>query len=145
MSFGLVLGAGGATAWVFHAGVVQTLQERGLDPAGAGMIVGTSAGAAVGATLRAGLDVENVLRAATRPPGPEERRAMMAELRAARKTLIPLSPRLTRHLFPGGRGLTLALAGLLPPGWFPTGWLSGFPGMDRLPLLLPGGGRSRDG
>ena len=33
MKYGLVLGAGGATAWVFHTGVVRTLQqEAGLDP-----------------------------------------------------------------------------------------------------------------
>ena len=30
-----------------------------------------------------------------------------------------------------GRGTTLALAGVLPPGLFPTGWLASFPGMDR--------------
>ncbi len=133
MKFGLVLGAGGATAWVFHSGVLRTLaDERGIDAAAADVIVGTSAGAAVGATMRAGLPVEDVLTAATRPPSPEQRQAMWGELKAARKTLRPLSAGLARHVLPGGRGATMAVAGLLPPGWFPTGWLASFPGMDRL-------------
>ena len=133
MRYGLVLGAGGATAWVFHSGVIQTLQqEAGLDPDGSELIIGTSAGAAVAATLRAGLDVAEVLAAASRPPSPEQRSAMLAELKAARKTLRPLSPGLVRHALPGGRGVTLALAGLSPPGWFPTGWLQSFPGINRL-------------
>lgn len=133
MKYGLVLGAGGATAWVFHTGVIRTLQqEGGLDPNIAEVILGTSAGAAVGATLRAGLDVGEVLEAATRPPSPEQRSAMLAELRAARKSLRPLSPSLARHVLPGGRGLTLALAGLTPPGLIPTDWMGSFPGMGLL-------------
>jgi NTE family protein len=132
MSVGLVLGAGGATAWVFHTGVLGTLQtEVGLDPAGVDIIVGTSAGASVAATIRAGLDVDEIFRAATRPPKREEQRAMLNELRTARKTLRPLSIGLARHFLPGGHGATLAVAGLLPPGWFPTGFLASFPGMDH--------------
>ncbi len=132
MSVGLVLGAGGATAWVFHTGVLQTLREEiGLDPAEANIIVGTSAGAAVAATVRSGLGIDEIFRAATRQPERHEQRAMLSELRKAPKTLRPLSIGLTRHVLPGGRGATLAVAGLLPPGWFPTGFLSSFPGMDR--------------
>ena len=133
MSYGLVLGAGGAAAWVFHTGVIRTLQQdAGFDPTSAELIIGTSAGAAVAATLRAGRDVAEVFEAATRPPSPEQRSAMLAQLRAAPKTLRPLSPGLARHALPGGRGITLALAGLIPPGWFPTDWLASFPGMNLL-------------
>lgn len=132
MTTALVLGAGGATAWVFHTGVLGTLhQEEGLDPSGVDLIVGTSAGAAVGAAVRAGVPLDRILVAATRPPEPDEQRAMLAELRAVRKTLRPLSPSLARDVLPGGRGATLALAGLLPPGWFPTAFLAGFPGMQQ--------------
>jgi NTE family protein len=132
MSAGLVLGAGGATAWVFHTGVLETLQDEiGLDPAAVDIIVGTSAGAAVAATLRSGLGVDEIFRAATRPPERHEQREMLSELRKARKTLRPLSIGLTRHVLPGGRGATLAVAGLLPPGLFPTSFLASFPGMDR--------------
>ncbi len=132
MRFGLVLGAGGATGWVFHTGVLRTLQhDRGLHPADADVIVGTSAGSVVAAAVRAGLTVDEIFEAVTAPPSPEQRAAMKAELKAARKTLRPLSPRLVRHLLPGGKGAALAMAGLLPPGWFSTGWLEFFPGMDR--------------
>ena len=131
MSNGLVLGAGGATAWVFHTGVLRTLQtEVGLDPASFAVIVGTSAGATVAAAVRAGLSPDEIFEATTRPPKREDQQAMLAELRAARKTLRPLSPGLARDVLPGGRGATMAVAGLLPPGWFPTRFLADFPGMD---------------
>ena len=67
-----------------------------------------------------------------------KQRAMLAQLRSTRKTLRPLSPRLARDMLPGGRGATLALAGLLPPGWFPTAFLAGFPGMRQFDGWLDG-------
>ena len=79
MSFGLVLGAGGATGWVFHTGVLRALrEERGIDPADAAVIVGTSAGSAIAASIRAGLDVDEIFRAVTRPPSTEDQRLMRA-------------------------------------------------------------------
>lgn len=133
MRIGLVLGAGGATAWAFHAGVLRTLiDEAGIDPASSEIIVGTSAGASMAAVLRAGLSVDGIVDAVMRPPTPDERAGMLAELRAAPKSLRPLSPGLARDALPGGRGQTYALAGLLPPGWFPTGWLASLPGIADL-------------
>jgi NTE family protein len=130
--FGLVLGAGGATAWVFHSGVLRTLEEGGLRPAAAEVIVGTSAGSAVAAAVRAGEAPDAIYRAAITPPTPEQRAAMREEMRAAKRTWRPLSPGLARHALPGGRGVGLAVAGLLPPGFFPTGWVERFPGIGRL-------------
>jgi NTE family protein len=53
---GLVLGAGGLTGQAFHAGVLAALVEAtGWDPRTASLMVGTSAGAGVGAYLRLGL------------------------------------------------------------------------------------------
>jgi pimeloyl-ACP methyl ester carboxylesterase/predicted acylesterase/phospholipase RssA len=53
---GLVLGAGGATGHAFHIGVLSALEEvTGWDPRTADVIVGTSAGAIIGALLRAGM------------------------------------------------------------------------------------------
>lgn len=131
MKTGLALGAGGATAWVFHTAVLQTLRsEEGFEPGDADLIVGTSAGASLAATIRAGIDIDDFYRMATRPPTDEQRRAMFAELKAARKSLIPLSAGMARHLLPGGDGAPLALAGMLPPGLFPTSWLAELPGMD---------------
>jgi NTE family protein len=52
----LVLGAGGVVGHAFHVGVLNALaEELGWDPRGADLIVGTSAGSVVGASLRAGL------------------------------------------------------------------------------------------
>lgn len=126
-----MLGAGGATAWVFHIAVLQTLQDTtGFDPHEVEMIVGTSAGASLAASLRAGVGLNDFYEMATKPPTEEQRQAMMAELKAAKKTLVPLSAGMARHLLPGGQGATMALAGMLPPGWFPTNWIAGLPGMD---------------
>ena len=53
---GLVLGAGGATGHAFHVGVLSALEEAtGWDPRTADVIVGTSAGAVIGALLRGGM------------------------------------------------------------------------------------------
>lgn len=140
MGFGLVLGAGGATGWVFHTGVLRTMEdEYGLDPADADVIVGTSAGSAVAAGLRAGLDAAEILAAITRPPTEDQRSAMLTAVKEAPKTVRPLSPRLARHALPGGKGLTLAVAGLLPPGWFPTSWLASLPGMAGFGETWPEG------
>jgi NTE family protein len=49
---GLVLGAGGLTGDAFHRGVLRALQERGYDARTADVVIGTSAGAMVGAFLR---------------------------------------------------------------------------------------------
>lgn len=146
---GLVLGAGGATAWIFHLAVLETLRgDAGLDPHGADLIVGTSAGASLAASIKAGVDLEVFREMATRPPSDVQRRAMMNELKAAKKTIIPLSVGMARHLLPGGEGATMALAGMLPPGWFPTGWIASLPGMgsfDRWPdgLWIPAVGVPR--
>ena len=51
-----MLGAGGLTGQAFHAGVLDALEEvTGWDPRTASIVVGTSAGAGVGAYLRLGL------------------------------------------------------------------------------------------
>jgi NTE family protein len=52
----VVLGAGGVVGHAFHVGVLSTIEnELGWDARRAELIVGTSAGAVVGASLRAGL------------------------------------------------------------------------------------------
>lgn len=52
MSFGLVLGAGGTLGEAYHRGVVHALQECGLDARRAEVVVGTSAGSIVAASIR---------------------------------------------------------------------------------------------
>ncbi|WP_433672776.1 patatin-like phospholipase family protein [Nocardia sp. CA-136227] len=58
----LVLGGGGAVGLSWMAGVVIALREAGFDPAAADRIVGTSAGAVVGAALAADVDLNLLLR-----------------------------------------------------------------------------------
>jgi NTE family protein len=50
--FGLVLGAGGIAGEAFHRGVVRALDDAGLDPRAADVVVGTSAGSIVAASIR---------------------------------------------------------------------------------------------
>jgi NTE family protein len=129
----IVLGAGGAYGWVFHAGVLAGLRTAGgIDPERADLLIGTSAGAAIAASVRAGVHPESIVEQVVRPPSSEDRARMLEHLRETRKTILPLAPRLLlRSVATDQRGL-IGLAGLLPPGIFPTGWMETFPGMDRL-------------
>jgi NTE family protein len=55
MKIGLVLGAGGVVGMDYHAGVLHALvEEGGLEPSDADLVVGTSAGSVVGSLLRSG-------------------------------------------------------------------------------------------
>lgn len=59
--FGLVLGGGGTVGLAYHAGVLRALEEvGGVVPNDASLIVGTSAGAVVGAYLRSGWSTEDM-------------------------------------------------------------------------------------
>ena len=52
---GLVLGGGGLVGLAYHAGVLWALEsEAGFSPSSADLVVGTSAGAVIGAYLRTG-------------------------------------------------------------------------------------------
>ena len=76
---GLVLGAGGVVGHAWHGGVLRALEaETGWDPRDADVIVGTSAGAVVGAALRAEVEVNDI--------GPRAKRValdLLTRLRAA--------------------------------------------------------------
>lgn len=69
---GLVLGGGGTVGHAFHVGVLSALHEgAGWDPRDADVIVGTSAGSIVAASLRAGLSAADLAAISTgRPPSP---------------------------------------------------------------------------
>jgi NTE family protein len=54
----LVLGGGGITGIAWELGLLAGLAERGIDLTGADLVVGTSAGAVVGAQIATGVDVE---------------------------------------------------------------------------------------
>ncbi|MCZ7678960.1 MAG: hypothetical protein M5U28_09490 [Sandaracinaceae bacterium] len=71
----LVLGAGGPVGHAFHAGLLRALsQALGWDPREAELVLGTSAGAQVGALLRAGMSADDLAaRAAGEPLTPRAR------------------------------------------------------------------------
>jgi NTE family protein len=64
----LVLGGGGVTGVAWELGMLCGLRERGIDLAGADLIVGTSAGAIVGTQLATGVDPEERYAAQLLPP-----------------------------------------------------------------------------
>src|SRR3954466_6652323 len=62
---GLVLGAGGTVGMAYHAGVLHALHEvGGFAAEDADLVVGTSAGAVVGAYLRSGWTTDDFWRLA---------------------------------------------------------------------------------
>ncbi|OLL74261.1 Patatin [Pseudonocardia sp. Ae168_Ps1] len=67
----LVLGGGGITGIAWMYGLVAGLAADGIDLTGADLVVGTSAGSAVGANLAAGRDPEALLETQLAPPSGE--------------------------------------------------------------------------
>ncbi|GAB3142085.1 patatin-like phospholipase family protein [Microbispora hainanensis] len=67
----LVLGGGGPTGIAWEAGVLAGLAEQGIDVRDADLVVGTSAGAVVGAQIAAGLHPEQLMEAQLAPANGE--------------------------------------------------------------------------
>src|SRR4051812_29589304 len=76
MGKALVLGGGGVTGIAWELGVVAGLAESGVVLADADLVVGTSAGAVVGAQLLSGRPGEELYPPQLRPPGGEIAAAM---------------------------------------------------------------------
>ena len=139
MRVGVVLGAGGPLGWAYHLGVVQGVRDAiGREPANADRVVGTSAGAAIAATLLAGTPTDEVIELISSPPSDADREQLRsngtAVLRNPIRALRPVAPSLilcVRHV-----GATTALAGLLPAGLFPTVMLRQFAGTQEWPAQL---------
>jgi NTE family protein len=68
----LVLGGGGAVGLAWEAGLLAGLAAQGVRVAGAEWIVGTSAGAFLGAMLASGLDPEQIITRLARAPSADE-------------------------------------------------------------------------
>ena len=92
MKVGLVLGAGGAVGHGFHAGVLAALEDvLGFDARTASIIVGTSAGAAAGALIRAGLTGPDLAARACGEP-PSARVAQIVSRVGAPLLMSPVHP-----------------------------------------------------
>jgi NTE family protein len=68
MSFALVLSGGGTSGVAWEIGVLKGLRDAGADLTGADLIVGTSAGAIVGANIALGRDLEELFAEQLLPP-----------------------------------------------------------------------------
>lgn len=134
---GIVLGAGGPLGWAFHLGVFEGLTEvTGRRPQDAARIVGTSAGAAIGATALTGASTDTVLAAIAQGPNSQDREALRESMRSLRRPvrLLPAAPGALRS---DGAGWLQRGLGLLPRGLLPTDVLSRFPIGDPAAPLPP--------
>ncbi|POM25700.1 Patatin-like phospholipase [Actinomadura rubteroloni] len=105
----LVLGPGGIPATAWTAGLLTGLRAAGVDLAAADRIIGTSAGAIVGAVLASGDDPARLGAVAPRRDGRRPDPARMREIfRALRDTTAPPAERLRRA---GRLGLAAEAAG----------------------------------
>ena len=128
----VVLGGGGALGWVYHAGVLAAFEDMGARVPDIRLLIGTSAGAAVAASARAGARPHAIVDAMSRGPDAEQRDRVMTGVREAKKSLRPLSPGLARKALHARGSPVLVLAGLLPRGLFPTAFAEQFPGIPTL-------------
>ncbi|MCB9373767.1 MAG: patatin-like phospholipase family protein [Microthrixaceae bacterium] len=148
MAIGLVLGAGGVIGRSYTIGTLAALADSARwDARTAAVIVGTSAGAGTGATLRLGLSpADHRARLTGRPISPEGHR-LVGDLSYVTEFDEPEPPRglagrrpqapgLVRHGLrrPWPTGLGVGISGLLPRGTVPIGPLG-----DKLRLLYGSG------
>lgn len=131
-SVAVVLGAGGLTGRAFHAGVLSALDEAGFDARDAELLLGTSAGAGIAATVRAGFrasdQVANVLGEPIDPELAERLRHLPPPVVLPRTMTRPEGPPLPSSALLAARSLLrrerprlgLLVAGLLPNGDHPT-------------------------
>lgn len=115
---GLVLGAGGPLGHAFHAGVLRALEQAtGWDARGAQLVIGTSAGAQVGALIRAGLRGEDLAaRAAGEPLRPEAAEIARHYVRPDHRAPDPSLPRRRAPAAPRFLLEALRRPSLLRPG-----------------------------
>ncbi len=138
-SIGIVLGAGGLVGAAYHAGVLTALAEAGFDARDADLVVGTSAGSGVGASLRAGFPPLDLAPRNLGQPISDEAAAIVAGTggpptidyrpRPFSRAPVPSSPGL---LFRSGGRSAKALAGLLPTGTISTATIG-----ERIEAMYP--------
>lgn len=98
----LVLGAGGPVGHAFHSGALAALETRfDWDSRSAELVVGTSAGAQVGALLRAGLRGTDLLARVMDQPMSDEAAAIARHYTRPPRTPSPAYPRRVAPASPG--------------------------------------------
>ena len=124
---GVVLGAGGVVGAAYHAGVLTALAEAGFDARDADVMVGTSAGAGVAATLRAGFPPIDLAPRNLGEPISDEATELVGRtggpptfaLRPRPFTRLPRPSSPMLLLRSGGRPVK-AFAGMMPAGTIST-------------------------
>lgn len=135
---GLVLGAGGVAGGAFHTGVLAALHEAtGWDPRDATVVVGTSAGAIAGTSLRAGLSAADMFARSEGRPVSAEGRRLLARVGPPRNVRLQPTVGRPRSAVDVARTVARAaarpfsarplalIAGLLPEGTLGTEMISG--------------------
>src|SRR4051794_260377 len=149
MRIGLVLGAGGALGGVWMAGALHGLSEElGWDPTSADRVVGTSAGAMVGALLSCGVSPGYL---AAHCAG-EELGGLSAALTRAEASRLEAGG-LSRGRGPGSWALALGAAtrpyrytpAAVVTGWLPRGRHATEPLKEPIRMLAGGGWSPRRG
>lgn len=139
-SIAVVLGAGGIVGAAYHSAVLTALAEAGFDARHADLLVGTSAGSGIAATLRAGFPPIDLAPRSLGQPISGEAAAIVG--RTGGPPTIDFRPQpMSRAPLPSSPGLLLraarhpakALAGLLPTGTIPTDIIG-----ERIDLLYRG-------
>ena len=150
MKVGLVLGAGGVQGGAWLTGGLDALaHETGWDPAGADYVVGTSAGAMLGALLACGVPpwfmvahsrgetFEGVVDATGRPAAEADRAAgARFEADLWPPPVVPGSWRLALATLARPRRYTPAAAF---SGWLPRGFVSNEPLREQVRRVCPSG------
>jgi NTE family protein len=89
-SVGLVFGAGGVVGEAFHHGVLKAMDELRIDPSAADVVVGTSAGSIVAASIRRRAAPGPVRPLSMRDGQPSRRHGALAALRRPRQLVSGL-------------------------------------------------------
>jgi NTE family protein len=147
---GLVLGAGGVMGGAWLTGALHALaDETDWDPASADCIIGTSAGAMIGALCASGVPpwfmvahsagehFDGLVDAEGRP-AEEADRSGGAVFRLQR-ALPPIGPGSWRLAVRSLRGPRLESPGALLSGWLPRGVISTQPLVDTIRRVVPAG------
>ncbi len=80
----LVLGGGGVVGIAWETGLLKGLRDAGLDPAGADLIVGISAGSVVGTQIRGGRSLDELYAAQFEPDDGATERTMGRDIDSLR-------------------------------------------------------------
>src|SRR6266487_4313614 len=121
MSRALVLGGGGVTGVAWELGVLRGLEAGGVPVAEVDLMVGTSAGAMVGARLGGGAGLDRLLQAQLEPPESSSQRPAELDWQAMGAVWLELAQSATGpEDFRARLALAVAASCAVPMVWSPV-------------------------